>query len=326
MMIYRLFRYFIIVFSLIFLILFFVRNIFSPIPELNNLFNSIEGYYISLGKQAPQQRTPEVFFARLEETGTRLLAPLNASMEQFLNDPEFPLALEMLKSGDFDDWEYLIRARLIADNNFRDLTVNYENKMIYRYENAVINAPLIFTNNFKTIRGDFVVAFHYNADPVLSTLNDQLIPLAVKIRSDVYYSPSLNRVFPTFLAQVSEKTLIAPVGIGVENATQTLYYYKLQQNLQVPILLFTLETLPAPPHSYAKTFFFIVIFMILLGIWFLDRLICYFFTIWQRKTVKNREFSQYRPPKSSSKAEPNLDWLEDLAKSDQEASSENKDD
>ena len=291
-----------------------------------HFFNSVESYYISLGKQSPKEHTPELFFSRLEETGNRLLTPLHKSMEQFLKDPEFFLALEMLKSRDVDDWEYLIRARLITDRDFRDLTVTYENKMIYRYENAVINAPLIFTNVFDTMRGRFIVSFHYDTAPILSILNDQLMPLAVKARSEVFYSPSLARVFPNFLAQVTESSLSSPMGVAIENETQVLYYYKIQQNLQTPILLFTLETLPTPPPSYAKLLFFVIIAFFLLAIFFLDRLICNFFVSWQRKTLKNREFAQYRNTKSSSNDESSLDWLDDLARSNEDPPSEDDND
>ncbi|MGL5254875.1 MAG: hypothetical protein ACRC9L_07790 [Brevinema sp.] len=326
MILYRLFRYFIVVFSLIFLILFFVRDVFSPFPDLNNIFNSIDSYYTSLGKKQPEDRNFEVFLNRLEDAGTRLLAPLQNSMDQFLSDPEFTIALELLKNGNFDDWEYLIRSRLIADKDFHDLTVTYENQMIYRYENAVINAPLTFTNTFDTMRGRFIVTFYYDTDPIMDVLSNILFPIAVKIRSDVFYSPSLNRVFPSFFAQVTETNLPELKGVAIENTTQTLYYYKLYQNLQTPILLFTLETIPTPPHSYAKLVFFIFIIIFICVIFVLDRIICHFFVVWKRKKVRNREFSQYRNAKTSSNDEPNFDWLDDLARSHKENHPDDKND
>lgn len=275
MIIYRLVRYFIFLFIIIFSALFFVRHNFSPFSGLAKQFNRFDNFYASLSQKHNdkiQETSSEQIVAEFE----KILISASREIDFFINDISFVPAIEDIFQRRFDDIEYLVREYLIGDKYFRDILVLYNDIIAYKYENSYIGSLLVFRRVVKVDNKDIILDFVYDVALLYQDIQMNTLPLAVRYKTNIIASKNFQKdTFNSFLLKLNMNT-ISNSGLLTQQGRNKLYYHTLTNNLKYPFVFFFSEQLEDVKLGQASLLQWLIILsfpLVLIFLLVLDRII-----------------------------------------------------
>lgn len=242
MIIYRLVRYFIFLFIIIFSALFFVRHNFSPFSGLAEQFNRFDNFYASLS-QKHNDKIEETSSEQIVAEFEKILISSSREIDFFINDIRFVPAVEDIFQRRFDDIEYLVREYLIRDRYFRNILVVYKDLVVYQYENSYIGSPLVFRRSVEIDNKDIFLDFVYDVAILYQDIQMHTLPLAIRYKTNIIASKNFQKeTFNSFLLKLNMNT-ISNSGLLTQQGRNKLYYHKLTNNLKYPFVFFFSEQL-----------------------------------------------------------------------------------
>ncbi|SFB67617.1 hypothetical protein SAMN02745150_00084 [Brevinema andersonii] len=275
MIIYRLLRYFIFLFIVIFSALFFVRHNFSPFSGLAEQFNRFDNFYASLSQKHNdkiQETSSEQIVAEFE----KILIFASREIDFFINDIRFVPAVEDIFQHRFDDIEYLVREYLIGDKYFQDILVLYNDTVAYKYENSYIGSPLVFRKVVKVDDRDIILDFVYDVAILYQDIQINPLPLAVKYKTNIIASKSFQKdIFNPFLLKLNMNT-ISNGELLIQQGRNKLYYHAVTNDLKYPFVFFFSQQLEDIKLGQASILQWLIILsfpLVLIFLLVLDRII-----------------------------------------------------
>lgn len=275
MIIYRLVRYFIFLFIIIFSALFFVRHNFNPFSGLAEQFNRFDNFYASLSQKHNdkiQENSSEQIVAEFE----KILISASREIDFLINDIRFVPAIEDIFQRRFDDIEYLVREYLIGDKYFRDILVLDNDVVAYKYENSYIGSPLVFRRAVKVYNKDIILDFVYDAAVLYRDVQISTLPLAVRYKTNIIASKNFQKdTFNSFLLKLN-MNIISNSGLLTQQGRNKLYYHTLTNNLKYPFIFFFSEQLEDVKLGQASLLQWLIILsfpLVLIFLLVLDRII-----------------------------------------------------
>lgn len=315
MIIYRLLRYFIFLFIVIFSALFFVRHNFSPFSGLAEQFNRFDNFYASLSQKHNdkiQETSSEQIVAEFE----KILIFASREIDFFINDIRFVPAVEDVFQRRFDDIEYLVREYLIGDKYFRDILVLYNDTVAYKYENSYIGSPLIFRKPVKVDDKDIILDFVYDVAVLYQNIQINPLPLAVRYKTNIIASKSFQKdIFNSFLLKLNMNT-ISNGGLLTQQGRNKLYYHAVTNDLKYPFVFFFSQQLEDIKLGQASILQWLIILsfpLVLIFLLVLDRIIMNYLRNQLQIQEHKQRFAFFTRNDNKNKAEDindSLMWLD----------------
>ncbi len=223
---YKIFRYLCFLFFVVLTVLYFFPQ--SNIPHLNEFYQKITDFYYEIPSHFSQEESIENTLHRDVEL---LLLEPNNTIKNFFNNLSTDNALDWAVDRDFDDLEYLVGEYFLYNEFFENITVFYNDRMIYKYAQSTPPESIVITNDRPIRRGDIHIEFAFKKEILLKQLDRLEDLIIISYGSEVLYSK--NKKVPQevldFIDNSNEKT------------RSIIYETTLHQQLKTPIKVYLVK-------------------------------------------------------------------------------------
>ncbi len=223
---YKIIRYLCFLSFIVLTVLYFLPQ--DNMPHLNVFYQKITDFYQDIPSHFSQEESAENTLNR--DTELLLLEPNNI-IKNFFANLSTDNALDFAIDRDFDDLEYLISEYFLYNEFFENITLFYDDKMIYKYAQSISSKAMVITNDRPVRRGNIHIEFAFKKDFILKQLDKLEELIIIRDGAEVLYSENKN----------VPQDVLDFIKDSDEKPRSIIYETTLQQQLKTPLQVYLVK-------------------------------------------------------------------------------------